>query len=179
VVATGPYTSCLTNSSAMAEWAFKQQCCFTVNVCLTANSDVIFWLSMLRFRNHIGVRTCILFMWTKLDMIQHVYFVLSSLLEASIPRYVAMFRLVLGCLISNIKHGYGFRASEIRNLIVYSCVYSFLSDWYWKKCIDNRVRKKSSAGRKTQENGFPARHIFANIVLDKQLNFNCDSKLLF
>jgi hypothetical protein len=51
VVATGPYTSYLTNVSAVAGWTLEQQCCFTVSVlvCVSANSGVIFSLTELRF----------------------------------------------------------------------------------------------------------------------------------
>jgi hypothetical protein len=53
VVATGPYTSYPTNFSAAAvDWTLKQQCCFAVGVCVSANSDVIFSLTELRFRNN-------------------------------------------------------------------------------------------------------------------------------
>jgi hypothetical protein len=52
VVATGPYTADLTNFSAVVDWTSKQQCCFTVSVCVSANCDVIFSPTELRFRNH-------------------------------------------------------------------------------------------------------------------------------
>jgi hypothetical protein len=51
VVATGPYTSYPTNFSAAVDWPLKQQCCFTVSVCVSANSDAIFSITEIRFRN--------------------------------------------------------------------------------------------------------------------------------
>jgi hypothetical protein len=50
VLATGSSTSYPTNYSAMADWTLKQQYCF--NITLSANSDLTFSLTELRFRNH-------------------------------------------------------------------------------------------------------------------------------
>jgi hypothetical protein len=63
--------------------------------------------------------------------------VFPSVTRASILRYAAMFRLVLGCLISDTHYGCEFRAAEIRNLILYSlgvlfiliCFYAKSKEW--------------------------------------------------
>jgi hypothetical protein len=52
VVTTGLYTSYPTHFSALADWTLKQQCSFTVSVCISANSDVIISLRELRFQNN-------------------------------------------------------------------------------------------------------------------------------
>jgi hypothetical protein len=41
----------------------------------------------------------------------------------------------------------------------------------------HRLHKKCSAGCKRQENWFPEIPTCAGVVLDKQSNLNCDSKL--
>jgi hypothetical protein len=51
-MATGPYTSYPTNFSAVVDWTLKQQCCFTVSICVSASSDAIFSIADLRFRKH-------------------------------------------------------------------------------------------------------------------------------
>jgi hypothetical protein len=55
VVATGLYTAYQTNCSVeidSTDSRLKQQCCLTVSVFVSANSDVTFSLTELRFRNH-------------------------------------------------------------------------------------------------------------------------------
>jgi hypothetical protein len=99
VVATGPNNSYQTNFSAVVDWRLKQQCCFTVRVCVSANSDVIFSPAELRFRSSAWVLTCTLFISTQSYTLKHVYHVFPSLRKAQIPRYAAMFRLV-GAIIS-------------------------------------------------------------------------------
>jgi hypothetical protein len=48
MVATGPNTSYPTNFSAVVDWTLKQQCYFTITVCVPANSDVMFSLTELK-----------------------------------------------------------------------------------------------------------------------------------
>jgi hypothetical protein len=61
VVTTGPYSSYPSSFSAVGDWTLKQQCCFTVIVCVSDNSDIIFPLTELRFRKYTRVSTCIFF----------------------------------------------------------------------------------------------------------------------
>jgi hypothetical protein len=53
VVAKGLYTPNPTSLSAVSDWTLKHPFCFTVSVCVSVNSDVIFLFTDLRFRNHI------------------------------------------------------------------------------------------------------------------------------
>jgi hypothetical protein len=102
------------------DWTMKQQCCLTVSVRVSANSAVILQRKgskpQASFNLHIVYMTL------------HACHVFLSLPDASIPRFAEMFRLVLGCLISDTKYGCDFRGSEVRNVILYKswCFNSFL-----------------------------------------------------
>jgi hypothetical protein len=67
----------------------------------------------------------------------------------------------------------------LRNLILYLGLVFILRWLIPNKGIDYiLIEKCTSVGCKIQKNGFPERHICASIALDKQLNLNCDSKLV-
>jgi hypothetical protein len=95
--------------------------------------------------------------------------------KLKLPRYAAMFILILDCLISD---GCDFRVSEIRNLVLYSLSASFILRWpITDERNGHRFHVNCSAGFKVQENGFPERHICASAALDKQSNLKCNPNL--
>jgi hypothetical protein len=63
----------------------------------------------------------------------------QSLPEATIHIYAAVFRLVLGCIISDILHGCDFREPEIRSVCMY--VYS-LGVLFIKSYVGDTERKE-------------------------------------
>jgi hypothetical protein len=114
--------------STVVYWKLKEQCCLTVSVCFRQFSCNIFAYRTKASKPNVSFNLHVVYM----NLIIYIITCISCVSTASRhfnSRYAAMFRLVLGCLISDAYDSCDFRASEIRNLILYSFGILFIFRW--------------------------------------------------